>query len=89
MKLRKTPSGRHALSLTVALLGSTLLAGCFDSDNDSSGPSQAEVDPNLFPSDGQLEATIRRTTGGVPHIVADDLKSAAFGHGYAQAQDNV
>lgn len=89
MKLRKTPSGKHALSLTVALLGSTLLAGCFDSDNDSSGPSQAEVDPNLFPSDGQLEATIRRTTGGVPHIVADDLKSAAFGHGYAQAQDNV
>jgi len=89
MKLRKTPSGRHALSLTVALLGSTLLAGCFDSDNDSSGPSQAEVDPNLFPSDGQLEATIRRTTGGVPHITADNLKSAAFGHGYAQAQDNV
>lgn len=89
MKLRKTPSGKHALSLTVALLGSTLLAGCFDSDNDSSGPSQAEVDPNLFPSDGQLEATIRRTTGGVPHIVADDMKSAAFGHGYAQAQDNV
>ncbi|WP_303284824.1 penicillin acylase family protein [Marinobacter sp. SS8-8] len=89
MNLRKTPSGRYALSLTVALLGSTLLAGCFDSDNDSSGPSQAKVDPNLFPSGGQLEATIRRTTGGVPHIVADDLKSAAFGHGYAQAQDNV
>ena len=89
MKLRKTPSGKHALSLTVALLGSTLLAGCFDSDNDSSGPSQAEVDPNLFPSDGQLEATIRRTTGGVPHITAGNLKSAAFGHGYAQAQDNV
>lgn len=89
MKLRKTPSGKHALSLTVALLGSTLLAGCFDSDNDSSGPSQAEVDPNLFPSDGQLEATIRRTTGGVPHITADNLKSAAFGHGYAQARDNV
>jgi len=90
MKFRKTPSGRHALSLTVALLGSTLLVGCFDSDNDSSsGSSQTEMDPNLFPSDGQLEATIRRTTGGVPHIVADDLKSAAFGHGYAQAQDNV
>ena len=89
MNFRKIPSGRHALSLTVALLGSTLLAGCFDSDNDSSGPSQAEVDPNLFPSDGQLEATIRRTTGGVPHITAGNLKSAAFGHGYAQAQDNV
>jgi acyl-homoserine-lactone acylase len=85
MKLRKTPSGKHALSLTVALLGSTLLAGCFDGDS-SSGSA---VDTTLFPADGQLEATIRRTTGGVPHITADNLKSAAFGHGYAQAQDNV
>src|SRR6056297_2196479 len=89
MKLRKTPSGRNALSLTVALLGSTLLAGCFDSDNDSSGPSQAEVDPNLFPSDGKFEANIRRTTNGIPHIKADNLASAAFGHGYVQAKDNV
>ena len=85
MKLRKTPSGKHALSLTVALLGSTLLAGCFDGDS-SSGIT---VDSNLFPADGKLEATIRRTTGGVPHISADNLKAAAFGHGYAQAQDNV
>jgi acyl-homoserine-lactone acylase len=45
MKLRKTPSGRHALSLTVALLGSTLLAGCFDSDNDSSSGSTPMSDP--------------------------------------------
>lgn len=87
MNLRKTPSGRHALSLTVALLGSALLVGCFDSS--SSDSSQAEVDTNLFPADGLLEATIRRTTGGVPHITADNLKSAAFGHGYAQAEDNV
>ncbi|AXS84937.1 penicillin acylase family protein [Marinobacter sp. Arc7-DN-1] len=88
MKLRKKPSGRHALSLMVALLGSTLMVGCFDSDS-SSGTAQAEVDTNLFPADGKLEATIRRTTGGVPHITADNLKSAAFGHGYAQAQDNA
>jgi acyl-homoserine-lactone acylase len=85
MKLRKIPSGGHALGLAAALLGSTLLAGCSDSDNSSS----AAVDTNLFPTDGQLEATIRRTTGGVPHITADNLKSAAFGHGFAQAQDNV
>lgn len=85
MNLRKTPSGRHALSLTVALLGSTLLAGCFDSDNDS---SNSMADP-LMPESGEYAASIRRTTDGVPHIRADDLSSAAFGLGYAQAQDNV
>lgn len=85
MNLRKTPSGRHALSLTVALLGSTLLAGCFDSDNDSSNTT---VDP-LAPESGEYTATIRRTTDGVPHIKAQDLSSAAFGLGYAQAKDNV
>ncbi|MEK7423928.1 MAG: penicillin acylase family protein [Actinomycetota bacterium] len=33
-------------------------------------------------------ATIRRTTGGVPHIVADDLPSVFFGQGYASAEDH-
>lgn len=88
MKLRKTPSGRHALSLAVALLGSTLLAGCFDSDNDSSSGSTPMSDP-LMPESGEYTASIRRTTDGVPHIKAEDLSSAAFGLGYAQAQDNV
>ncbi len=88
MKLRKNPSGRRALSLSVAVLGSALLTACFDGSS-SSGSSQAGLDPNLFPADGKLEATIRRTTGGVPHVTAGNLKSAAFGHGYAQTQDNV
>src|SRR5690554_8172322 len=73
----------------LVLLGSTMLTGCFDSSSSSSGPSEPPLDTNLFPADGKLEATIRRTEGGVPHIKADNLKSAAFGHGYAQAQDNV
>lgn len=73
-----------------AVLGSAMLTGCFDGDSssDSSG-GVAGTDTNLFPMNGRLEATIRRTTGGVPHVQADDLMSAAFGHGYAQAQDNV
>ncbi|WP_239985717.1 penicillin acylase family protein [Marinobacter salexigens] len=66
-----------------------MMTGCFDGSSSSSGPSEPELNTNLFPADGKLEATIRRTTGGVPHIKADNLKSAAFGHGYAQAQDNV
>ncbi|WP_404361719.1 penicillin acylase family protein [Marinobacter sp.] len=51
--------------------------------------SNTPVNEDLFPADGRLQATIRRTTNGVPHITGDNLKSAAFGHGYAQAQDNV
>lgn len=65
----------RAFGLAVLFAGSALLTACFEA--------------KLFPVDGKLEANIRRTTGGVPHITADNLKSAAFGHGYAQAQDNV
>lgn len=89
MKLWNLPVGRQAFSVGLTLLSSILLVGCFDSDNDSSSSQQAEANPYVSPADGRLDASIRRTTGGVPHIVADNLKSAAFGHGYAQAQDNV
>ncbi|WP_111496519.1 penicillin acylase family protein [Marinobacter bohaiensis] len=74
-------------ALGVAVAGSILLGGCFDGDGGSGGDS-ASNEP-LTPSDGQLEATIRLTTGGVPHIKADDLASASFGLGYAQTRDNV
>ena len=82
-------AARTARGAALVLLGSTLLTGCFDGSSSSSGSSQPELDTNLFPADGKLVATIRRTEGGVPHVKADNLKSAAFGHGYAQAQDNV
>jgi len=36
-----------------------------------------------------LQANIRRTENGIPHISASSLEGAAFGVGYAQAQDNV
>jgi len=89
MKPTNESAGRYAPALAIALLGGTLLTGCFDSDSSSSGQTEPALDTSLFPEDGRLEATIRRTTGGVPHITASNLKSAAFGHGYAQAQDNV
>ena len=53
------------------------------SSHDENGTSD-----NVFTTDA-LQATIRRTTNGVPHIQADTLEAAAFGNGYAQAQDNV
>jgi acyl-homoserine-lactone acylase len=68
------------------LASSMLLVGCFDGSSSGSGSS---VDETLFPADGKFNATIRRTTNGVPHVKADNLASAAFGAGYAQTQDNV
>ena len=89
MKSWNDRAARTVRGAAFVLLGSTVLTGCFDGSSSSSGASQPELDANLFPANGKLEAIIRRTEGGVPHIKADNLKSAAFGHGYAQAQDNV
>ena len=42
-----------------------------------------------FDDDGVLNAKIRRTDYGVPHIKADNLESLAFGIGYAFSEDNA
>ena len=34
-------------------------------------------------------ATIRTTSYGVPHVVADNFKGAGYGYGYAFAQENI
>jgi acyl-homoserine-lactone acylase len=38
---------------------------------------------------GKLEADIRRTSNGVPHIVANDWQSLGYGAGYAYSEDNA
>lgn len=70
------------------LAGSLTLTGCFSGSSSSSSTTD-QIDTNLFPQSGNFEATIRRTDSGVAHVLADDLGSAAFGHGYAQTMDNV
>ena len=37
----------------------------------------------------RLEATIHRTSYGIPHIVADSYKELGFGHGFATAETNI
>lgn len=82
-------AGKGALKAAgVALASGFLITGCFDGGS-SSSDSDSAVNEQLFPADGKFEATIRRTTNGVPHVKADNLASAAFGAGYAQTQDNV
>ena len=40
-------------------------------------------------TDDVYKATIRRTSYGIAHIVADDVPSLAFGDGYAGAEDHL
>ncbi|MBT0586447.1 acylase [Alteromonas oceanisediminis] len=87
---------RTALALSV--IG---LTACGGNDNDFadvpqqptppppvSPPTPAPAVPN-FDSDGVLEANIRWTTYGVPHVTADNLESMSYGVGYAFAKDNI
>ena len=92
---RTTPC-RTLLALTIA---ATLYA-CGGNDNtfdDVQVPTPTEPTPTepvadpipAFDSDGTLNAEIRWTTYGVPHIKADNLESLAYGVGYAFAKDNM
>lgn len=80
-------SGLRVPLIVLALSSPLLLSGC--GDDDDSDTDEDTTSAPLFPENGTLQADIRRTTNGVPHVKANDLSSAAFGTGYAQAQDNV
>lgn len=65
------------LSIAVLIATTAFTSGC---------PQQKLT---AFDPDGILEAQVRRTDFGVPHIQAQNLESLAFGVGYAYAQDNI
>lgn len=82
---------RRGWTVAAAVLATAALAGCGGSNN-SSPPIVTPPPPPpdlIFAPDTGPEATIRRTTNGIPHISAENLQSATFGMGYAQAQDIV
>lgn len=85
-----------ALALSVA----TLLSACGGNDNDFSNVTPVEPSPPTavepppapipaFDTDGNLNAEIRWTTYGVPHVKGDNLESMSYGVGYAFARDNM
>lgn len=80
------------------------LTGCFSSSAPSSGlntdiavnpPKPPQPEPPREPvtvttfAPGELSATIRRTTFGVPYIQADSLEGVGYGTAYAFAEDNI
>lgn len=65
-----------------------LLWGCSDS-SDHKFP--ATVAPPVEPEVADVQAfsaTVHRTEGGIPHIIAQDWGSIGYGTGYAAAQDH-
>jgi acyl-homoserine-lactone acylase len=53
-----------------------------------SGHSRAEAAPSP-PATGSLQATIRLTSHGIPHIVSNSYGGLGYGYGYSIARDNI
>lgn len=74
------------MALTALGVGIALLAGAAA----AAGAPPPHANPTAKDGKGErLEATIRRTDHGIPHILADDPAGVAFGYGYAFAEDNI
>lgn len=82
------------MRIQIPLLIITLLAisGCdvnlWVDDDDNTPRSDESSSLVAFDPDSTLEAQIRWTDFGVPHITADNLESLAFGSALAYARDN-
>ncbi|MEC8225624.1 MAG: penicillin acylase family protein, partial [Pseudomonadota bacterium] len=88
------------MKLNPLLIGiaAALLVGC-NSDKDNNDTTAPVVTPDPDPvvkvdipafSEGNtLQANVRWTTYGVPHITAANLESLAFGAGFAYAKDHA
>jgi acyl-homoserine-lactone acylase len=76
---------RGAAGLVVALLACALTVGA--SLSAASGSPSTTVSAAAPTS--ALHATIKRTSHGIPHIVADDFAGLGFGYAYAFAKDNL
>ena len=72
----------HVLASAAAIAATLALAGCSGGDDGRPDP----VPPKPLPSGTAAE--IRRTSFGIPHIIANDEKGLGYGVGYAYAQDN-
>ncbi len=54
-----------------------------------SGPGAGVARAQVTGSPGGLQATIRTTSHGIPHIVASNFAGLGYGYGYAAAKENI
>ena len=87
---RHRPGARALAGAFAALLLVGGLAGCTDDGGDDADKDTSDKPSGDVVGTGDTyEATIRRTTDGVPHITGDTLPDAAFGQGYASGEDRT
>jgi acyl-homoserine-lactone acylase len=85
-------TGRLTARAPLGALGVALAAGLallWSGGGVASGEEVDRVQASGAGQAGKLEATIRRTEHGIPHILADDFAGLGFGYGYAFAEDNI
>src|SRR5918994_5321213 len=66
----------------IALMGGS--AACSDDDGEDAAPRG-----ELVGTGDTYEATIRRTSGGIPHITGSSMSDVAFGQGWASGEDRT
>ena len=86
--LREKAALRRGKSLLAASATAVMLAACLGGGNDSVTGQNGRTTPSEN-TDFKYDASITRTTYGVPHIRAQDYGSLGYGQGYAFAQDNL
>ena len=77
--MQTTKKSRHPLQALRPYAGWTAIAAAVATLAACSGGSDGPT----------YAATIRTTSYGVPHVVADNFKGAGYGYGYAFAQENI
>ena len=80
-----TRASRAVIATFVALIA----CGPHSSRTGDALPRATQAALRDTPRGARYEATIRRTSYGIPHIQAADLPSLGFGEGYAQAEDHL
>jgi len=74
------------MGLTLAV---GLLAGACSGSDEAASPGDTTPGVTVGEPGSEYVATIRRTSFGIPHIVAADYASLGFGQGYALAEDHA
>jgi acyl-homoserine-lactone acylase len=74
------PRRRRSLAALTTISAVLAIAGC-------GGGGIDPVDPKPLPNP-TTAAEIRRTSFGIPHIIANDEKGLGYGIGFAYGQDN-
>jgi acyl-homoserine-lactone acylase len=81
-------SGGRTVLVVLAAVVLAAAAGACSGDDDAADAAGEDVGDIVGVGD-TYQATIRRTSAGVPHITADTLADLAFGQGWASGEDRA